>query len=317
VRSSVHGAAKALDGSAAIVLLVSGLGGGSQGAYVQNMATTLAEQGFAVAVLNMRACAGTVLKTPRLFSAYRGSTDDVRVAVKYVRSVLVGGGSAGADAQVFVLGWSNGGTIVVNTLAEQATREGKGHHDTLTSITAAVALATPHDMVKSTAICEERFLSRWVYNRHVARNIVKQLDPYVDLYRRGPIARWSDDEPSVDIDVDLLLGATRIREIDEAITRRVFGYDSVDDYYRNASSFRRLEHVAAPLLLVSAADDPVSSRWAPFEEVRQNRQVLLAYTEHGGHLGWQDDVDVQRSRWVEEVVAAFFGSVCRHLPEID
>ena len=56
---------------------------------VRNMAVTLARQGCAVAVLNMRGCAGSPLLTARGFSGMRGSTDDVRVAVRYAREVLL------------------------------------------------------------------------------------------------------------------------------------------------------------------------------------------------------------------------------------
>lgn len=306
VRSAAGVTSPPVDGSSPVVLLVSGLGGGSQGGYVRNMVVTLARQGYAAAVLNMRGCAGAPLRTPRLFSAYRGSTDDVRMAVRYVREILMGGGEVGAQGQVFLLGWSNGATIVANTLAEQALGVGKAHCGAWTSVSGGAALAAPHDMVRSTLNCEERLFSRVVYNRYVARNVVDQITPYAYLYQAGPVARWVDGELAVNVDVELLLGATRIRDIDEAVTRRVFGYRSTDEYYRDASSFTRLEKVAVPLLLLSAADDPVATGWAAFARVRQNPWVVLAYTEHGGHLGWQDEADPRRSEWVERVVSDFF-----------
>lgn len=85
----------------------------------------------------------------------------------------------------------------------------------------------------------------------------------------------------------------------------MFGYNSVDEYYYDASSCRRVEQVAVPLLMVSAADDPMSTGWVPFDKVRANPNIMLAYTSHGGHLGWQDDSNALRSGWVEEATAAF------------
>jgi len=297
--------------TAPFVLLVSGLGGGSQGGYVRNMATSLMRSGCAVAVLNMRGCAGSPLRTARGFSGCRGSTDDVRVAVRYAREVLLGGGSAAEQAPVLLLGWSLGGNIVANALAEQSYGAGKGHAGALTAVQAGAALAATHDMAKSSRLCEQRLASRVLYNGFVARSLVRQFLPYESLFRRGPVPRWADDEPVVELDVDMFLGASTIREIDEAMTRRVFGYDSVDEYYACASSCTRLDRVEVPLLLVSAADDPVSSEWVPIDAVRANPNLVLAYTAHGGHLGWQDDEDARRSKWVEQTVADFFDSTLR------
>ena len=53
-----------------------------------------------------------------------------------------------------------------------------------------------------------------------------------------------------------------IRELDEAVTRRQYGYASVDDYYAAASSDQRLPLIATPLLLLNAYDDPIAPRLA-------------------------------------------------------
>mmetsp|Transcript_63587 Transcript_63587/g.196903 ORF Transcript_63587/g.196903 Transcript_63587/m.196903 type:complete len:376 (+) Transcript_63587:137-1264(+) len=306
VRSAGGRAPAELDGRAPFGLLVSGLGGGSQDAYVRNMAAALVRAGCCVGVLNMRGCGGSPVRTPRLFSAYRGSTDDVRVGVRYVRQQLLGGGSAGEEGDVLLVGWSNGATIVANALAEQTTRHGKGHDPRWTRANAGAILAAPYDMPRSTEHLEGKLFQRLIYNRLVTRSLARQFKPHTHLFNKGPVPRWLDDVPDVSVDVDLLMGAQTIRDVDEAITRKVFGYESVDDYYFHASCYQRLQHVDVPLLMVSAADDPMSTGWIPIEEVRENRNLLLAYTEHGGHLGWQDAENCGRSDWAEQAVVDFF-----------
>jgi hypothetical protein len=59
-----------------LLLLASGLGGGSQDTYVRSMAATAAERGWQVAVINMRSCGGSPVTSPRLFSAYRWGGGD-------------------------------------------------------------------------------------------------------------------------------------------------------------------------------------------------------------------------------------------------
>jgi len=305
VRSAGGIPAAPVDGNAPFALLVSGLGGGSQDGYVRNMAAALVRAGWRAAVLNMRGCGGSPVLTPRLFSAYRGSTDDVRLGLRYVRRELLGG-AAGERGDVMLVGWSNGATIVANALAEQTTGTGKGHDGRWTCADAGAVLAAPYDMPRSTKHMEGELFQRFVYNRSVTRSLVTQFECHMNLFSDGPVQRWSDDVADVQVDMDLLLGAWTIRDVDEAITRKVFGYDSVDDYYHHASCFRRLGHVDVPLLLVSAADDPMSTGWIPIREVRDNENLLLAYTEHGGHLGWQDAENCGRSCWAEQAVVEFF-----------
>ena len=75
-----------LDPERPMLLLASGLGGGSQDTYVRSLAATAAERGWQVAVINMRACGSSPVTSPRLFSAYRGANDDLRLAVKHLRA---------------------------------------------------------------------------------------------------------------------------------------------------------------------------------------------------------------------------------------
>jgi predicted alpha/beta-fold hydrolase len=78
-----------------------------------------------------------------------------------------------------------------------------------------------------------------------------------------------------------------VREFDEAITRRTFGFASVDDYYRASGSAARLPSVMVPLLCVQAKDDPIAVDAAvPREAAAANPNVALVVTPSGGHLGW-------------------------------
>ena len=166
-----------------MLLLASGLGGGSQDTYVRSMAAAAAERGWQVAVINMRACGNSPVTSPRLFSAYRcapaartsldararpspalcapptssppalmhahrGANDDVRTAVEWLRRERLGGGGVLAG-----LGWSNSGTILNNVLAEQATTHpGDGHR-----IDACAAIATPLNMPANSANLQRPF----------------------------------------------------------------------------------------------------------------------------------------------------------------
>lgn len=294
-----------LDGSVALVILLPGGDGDSQDAHLVNMAGALMRRGYAVAALNMRGCGNCELKTPRLFSLYRGATDDVRIAVSFIRQRLFRAGKRGAEAQIVLLGWCLGASIAINTLAEQTTGQGRGHTGRWSMINAGLALATPHDIQRVFANLETGAFMKNTYNTQMAKALLNLVAPAEELFSQGPIPMWPDGKNSFKVDLDELKSSKIIRHVDEALTRKMFAYDCVEDYYFDASSFRRLAHIKVPLLLMNSADDPVVTGWIPIDEVRANLNLILIYTGHGGHMVWHDADNHRRSRWVEAVVCDF------------
>ena len=315
-----------------MLLLASGLGGGSQDTYVRSMAATAAKRGWQVAVINMRGCGSSPVTSARLFSAYRGANDDIRLAVSHLRRTRLGGGGTLA-----AIGWSNSGTIVTNCLAEQATSHPGAHH----RLDAACALATPLNMPANSANLRRPFHSA-VYDANLAKSLQKLWEASKDQYveadgitaRQVPVwdgLRDADGDgadnasmkgaaqhdgtassPQTFVaDVRLIETASTIRDVDEAVTRRQFGYPSVDAYYASASSDQRLPNIAEPLLLVNAYDDPIvpgNSLGTALGHARANPNVLFALTSHGGHLGWCDRGEQPPyggPAWIERVATSF------------
>ena len=295
-----------LDPSRPLLLLASGLGGGSQDTYVRSMAGTAAERGWQVAVLNMRACGSSPVTSPQLFSAYRGANDDVRTTVKYLRETRLGGGGI-----VAALGWSNSGTIVNNVLAEQSTTHGE---DPLMAIDAACSLCTPLNMPANSENLQRPFHNQ-VYDRNLGVSLQKlwaaAREQYADPITGGmvPVPRWDDPAITFVADDELAKTARTIRELDEAVTRRQYGYASVDDYYAAASSDQRLKDIGTPTLLLNAFDDPIvpgGSLRRAIDAARANPQIVLALTSHGGHLGWCEQGDPWGGpTWTERVSCGF------------
>jgi predicted alpha/beta-fold hydrolase len=58
--------------------------------------------------------------------------------------------------------------------------------------------------------------------------------------------------------MDRALAAATVREFDEALTVKMFAFRSTHAYYTQASSAAYVDGVAVPLLVLNAADDPIS-----------------------------------------------------------
>jgi len=292
-----------------LAVLVHGVGSSSEEPYVVNMAASLAQRGYAVVALNLRGSGDCPLKTPRFISFGRGMTDDVRVVIRYIRREILGGGVKGENANIVLIGWSIGGSIVANTLAEQSTGMGQGHAARLSMANAGVVLGMPQDSAQAVANIEASPFQRMTYSNSLTQEIMDVLTESEDVFRRGPITQWPDHRHPVDVEFDDVLASTSISELDAALTCKVYGYNSLEEYYEDSSPCNKLRHIKVPLLIVNSADDPMAGGWVPTAEVRKNMNLVLVYTRHGGHNGWRDAEDPSRSRWMEQVVGDFVEEV--------
>lgn len=275
-------------------LLLSGLGGGSQDSYVRSMGAYAKARGFDVGVLNMRSCGDSPVTSPRFFSAYLGSTDDVALAVDAIRAHA-------SPSSVVAIGWSNSGTIVINTLA--------GGH---AKLDAACALAAPLNMPVSSANLR-RVFHRNVYDRNIGSSLSSKFRKHRSYFedadgRPKPVPAYRAGDTFV-ADVEKAAAAMSIRAIDEALTAPCFGFETVDDYYEFSSSHQRIDRVQTPLLLVNAADDPIAL-WGDFDrlvaDVGKNPNLVFVATAHGGHLGWCDADDPRgEPKWIQRCAVDF------------
>lgn len=133
--------------------------------------------------------------------------------------------------------------------------------------------------------------------------------------------------------------ARTIREFDERFTSIMFGYPSNDHYYHDASPVHRLKSVQVPMLCLNAADDVfspshgelcwsifssvcsrveyqarimrsfLSSAAIPVEAVKQNPNLALLITCHGGHIGFLEGVWPRQSTYMDRVFKQFAKAV--------
>jgi len=167
------------------------------------MAAAASTAGWHVAVLNMRGCGGSQITSPRFFSAHRGSTDDVRVAVAHCR---VSAHLARDAPCVAAVGWSNGATIINNALAEQSTTHPGSTH----WLDAGATLACPLNMIAANKNLQRPF-HRLAYDRSIANGLVRNFvqsgarDVFAKAQRDGSTFEgWDGTQMTVDIEKLLL-----------------------------------------------------------------------------------------------------------------
>lgn len=75
----------------------------------------------------------------------------------------------------------------------------------------------------------------------------------------------------------------------ELFTCKMWGYQKVEDYYRDASLKDKLHLIKKPTLCLNSADDIFCPGQAlPIEQFKNSTHTALLLTKKGGHIGFMD-----------------------------
>ncbi|XP_042512691.1 phospholipase ABHD3-like isoform X2 [Macadamia integrifolia] len=255
------------DDSTPIVLVIPGLSSDSSCAYIKHLVFKMAKRGWNVVVSNHRGLGGISLTSDCIYNA--GWTEDARSVIDYLHQEY-------PQAPVFVVGTSIGANILVKYLGEDGGN---------TSIAGAVAICSPWDLL----VCD-RFIYRRLVQRLYDRALTIGLQGYAQLHQPvySRLGNWEG-----------IKKARTVRDFDNHGTCLVAKFETVDTYYRRCSSASYVGNVSVPLLCINALDDPLCTREAiPWDECRANKNIVLATTEHGGHLSFFEGLIGDTLWWV-------------------
>ncbi|KAJ2780220.1 hypothetical protein H4R18_003572 [Coemansia javaensis] len=275
------------EGARPVVVLLHGLSGGSQEAYVQLTARhlTAAPYRFRAVVVNYRGCAGVPLTTHTLYNG--GHTGDYGAAVAHIQRRLPG-------APLIGVGYSLGANVLTKYVGEQGAA---------CPLRAAVSVCNPYDLEASSRAIERPTLrNRYLYEPAMLFGLLRLVRRHRKMMDTGPVR----------LDHDALAKATTIREFDELVTARAFGYKSSTDYYTQNSSAQFLPRIRIPFLAISALDDPVCPPEAiPRDAFLANPHLVLAATQFGGHLGFHESLS---ETWLPRPIGEFCAAVFERSP---
>uniref|UniRef100_A0A8C6V183 Phospholipase ABHD3 n=1 Tax=Neogobius melanostomus TaxID=47308 RepID=A0A8C6V183_9GOBI len=260
------------------VLLLPGLTGTSRESYILHMVQQSRQLGYRCVVFNNRGVCGETLLTPRTYCA--ANTEDLETVIEHIQR-------AHADAPLMAAGVSMGGMMLANYLGR------KGRE---TCLRGGLVFSAGWDVFECTASLEKP-LDRFLFNSYLTSCLQASVDRSILKKTMMQILRSASQ-------------AKTIREFDERFTSIMFGYPTNDDYYRDASPIHRLKSVQVPLLCLNAADDVFSPSHAiPVETVKQNPNLAMLITCHGGHIGFLEGLWPRHSTYMDRVFKQFAKAV--------
>jgi uncharacterized protein len=237
-----------------VVLMVHGLGGCYTSAYMCRMAERLTARGYCVFRMDMRGC-GAGEGLARL-PTHCGRSGDVAAAIHFIAALY-------PTAPVFGIGFSLGGCLLLNLLAEAGAAP-------VANLKRSMAVCPPVDLFA----VERRFDSPGgrPYDRFFVKKLWKQI---TDRWQRFP-----EIAPAV-----IPRQPKRLRQIDETIIAPSGGFSSADEYYSATQPGPKLAAISQPVLIIAAEDDPVVPT-APLFQYEHGAGVQTAVVPRGGHLGF-------------------------------
>ncbi|KAJ2698488.1 hypothetical protein FB645_005614 [Coemansia sp. IMI 203386] len=272
--------------SVPIVVVLPGSMGSSSEYYIRHLATTLDSQGprgCRMVVVNHRGFARTPCITTRVQSF--GYTDDLRQVIDYLQATY-------PESPLGAVGYSMGGNMLTKYLGEQSDH---------CKLSAAVTVCCPYDVTKLYSTISKSTLFN---NRVLQPSLTKSAKWFIRRYE--DVIQSGKDK----YDIEALLRAKTVVEIDTLLTAPISGYESCEQYYRESSSFDYVPKIRTPLLAINSRDDPMVPVDAiPVESFRNNPSTALVLVKHGGHLGFFSGM-VPRI-WYMDPLVEFFNALLR------
>lgn len=257
------------------MLLLHGLEGSSQSAYLQGQIRALQATGVQSVVMHFRGCSGEPNRLPRTY--HSGETEDLDRVVRWLRRHW-------PERPRGVVGYSLGGNVLLKWLGERG-------YDA--PVSAAVAVSVPMEL----AACAER-MERGFSRIYLWRLVGSLRRKVLEKYARSPTP----------LDLDRVRHARGFREFDNLVTAPLHGFSSADDYYRRCSSRGFLAGIRRPTLIVHALDDPFMTPSVLPDASSLPRHVTLELSPHGGHVGFVEGagpLGLRPDYWLERRVPAF------------
>jgi len=258
-----------------VVILIHGLEGNAQRAYIAGSAKELNANSYDACAINLRTCSG---EQNRLYRSYHsGATEDLDAVVQHILANK-------HYTQIFIKGFSLGGNLTLKYLGEERTIPKE--------VKAAMAVSVPCSLYSS---CKELLKS-------------KNL-PYAIRFKKNLVGKLKEKQkyfPKNISNADIKNVIT-LKDFDDIYTSRAHGFKDALDYYAKCSCLPFLQKIKTPTLIINAQNDSfLGSECFPCKEAENNPNLYLEIPKYGGHVGFYGAKNIT---YTEKRATKFFGKV--------
>ncbi|CAI2372181.1 unnamed protein product [Moneuplotes crassus] len=262
-----------------VVVIIPGITGDGYKNYVINTAKNSIKNGYSVYIVNHRGLCDTPLSTPLTY--HGGSSFDTKAALEHIVSEH-------PDQPIYGVGYSLGSNILGNYIGEE------GENCILSGAALVCCPFKTDEASKKVESSNFGLISRWL-----ARCCKKTIQKHEEMY---PLFL---QEHNIELS-SILKEIKKLRDFDDKITAKQFGYSCVMDYYQKCSIVSKMKNIKIKTLFISALDDPFfGPDVIPHSEFQKNENLYLIATSGGGHVGFHDTV-LSKDQWHNKPMIKFF-----------
>lgn len=265
-------------GSDKLVILMHGLEGSSDRAYIRGMAKKFSQNNFDVLAFNFRGCSGEQNLT--LKGYHMAATEDLEEVVQFLQA-------ENKYNSIYLIGFSLGGSVVLRflSLIQRNTIWNK--------VKGGIAFSVPLHLVDA-----NKAIDRW-------ENVMYRIRFLLSLKKK--MKQKQRQFPSVE-----LLPTKweyNFTFFDNYYTGPFHGYKNALDYWQKAGALNVIDKIEVPCLLVNAEDDSfLSTDCFPEEWAKKNANFYFCKPKWGGHVGFMP-VNKMGFLWSEEFAYHFLSEI--------
>ncbi|KAI2804331.1 hypothetical protein RDWZM_007771 [Blomia tropicalis] len=239
-----------------IILFIPGIAGNSQAEYLRTLIPIASKIGYRVASLNHRGVDGEPIRTGRMYCG--ADSTDLEQTIKHIRN-------SNPDCRLIATGISMGATILTGYLVSSGSKS---------MVDAAFLISMCWDFMAGKINLTNGPLNR-ALNQQLAKSLVQ-----VVLNNR----KWYENDV---YDIEHIAQCDTLGKFDRAFTIKMFGFKTIDDYYRAATYTDRIDHIRTPTVAINASDDMIcTGDDLPLKMIEESKYVTMVLTKKGGHIGF-------------------------------
>lgn len=239
-----------------LVVITHGMIGNSAQLYVKGMVKACNTRNLSALAWNCRGCSQEVNRSPGFY--HGGDTSDLRLVLRHAIDTR-------GYKKIALIGFSLGGNITLKYLGEQ-------HLGVDAEVFASAVFSVPCDM---TGVHQRLGEERNRFYLRIMVNAVKKMMLAKENVMPGTFA------------TEAVAQIRDFHDFEKLHAVPLFGYESVEEYWRQVSSIQDLKHIYIPTLMVNAQDDPILSNLCyPISIAERSRCFYFEHPNFGGHVGF-------------------------------
>jgi len=250
--------------------IVPGICNTSESVYVRTFVHHAQKLGLRCAVLNhVGALNSVTLTASRVFTyGYTGDLSEMlnHLAKKYTQSKII------------CIGYSMGGNLVTKYMGETSKAKPS-------NIVGAVSICQGYNAIEGT-----KWMLQWQNFRRLYLYAMTEAMKSIILRHRSVLLS-EKAKAEFGLNEKEIASAATLPELDDAYTRKVYKFNSVDELYHWSSCVNYLHNIEHPTIFINSLDDPLvpEDLLLPIRKyASEHEKALLIEVAHGGHLGFYE-----------------------------